>query len=67
MKVIYFFLVAIIGFIFGFGLYCGIKKQVEIENKILEIGLKKYPQCATAYCQRNCIRGLELAERNNND
>lgn len=56
-------IIAAIGFLIGYGLVLGIKKQIEIENKILAIGLKKYPQCATAYCQRECIRGLALAER----
>ncbi len=62
MKNIVFIIVALLGFIIGFGLYCGIKKQLEIENKVLAIGLKKYPQCANAYSQFNCIKGLHLAE-----
>lgn len=60
-------IIAAIGFLIGYGLVLGIKKQIEIERKMLEIGLKKYPQCAVAYSQYKCIRGLELAERNTND
>ena len=56
-------IIAAIGFLIGYSLVLGIKKQIEIDNEILAIGFKKYPQCATAYWQHDCIKGLELAER----
>lgn len=56
-------IIAAIGFLIGYSLVLGIKKQIEIDNKTLAIGFKKYPQCATAYWKYDCIKGLELAEK----
>lgn len=41
----------------------GSKKEIELRDKILAEGLKRYPQCAVAYDQIRCIKGLALAER----
>ena len=46
-----------------FGVIYGSKKELELRDKILSEGLNRYPQCAVAYDQIRCIKGLALAER----
>lgn len=46
-----------------FGVIYGGKKEIELRDKILSEGLNRYPQCAVAYDQIRCIKGLALAER----
>lgn len=46
-----------------FGVIYGSKKEIELRDKILSEGLNRYPQCAVAYDQIRCIKGLALAER----
>ena len=45
------------------GVIYGIKKEVELRDKILSEGIKKYPQCAVACHRIRCIEALTLAER----
>lgn len=56
-------LVGVAVVIFVLGVIYGTKEEIELRDKILSEGLKKYPQCAVAYDQIRCIEGLALAER----
>lgn len=57
-------LVSVVVVLFVLGVIYGGKKEIELRDKILSEGLKKYPQCAVAYDRIRCIEGLVLAEKN---
>lgn len=56
-------LVSVVMILFALGVIYGSKKEIELRDKILSEGLNRYPQCAVAYDQIRCIKGLALAER----